>query len=164
MAIIFRYYDPNVIKFSKEMKMPNEFSGIERRLDELNERLARLEPLKEKERSEFDVDPYLRDIVERNLEVAAQCCIDLCHRIIVLEDARKPTDYYEAILMMGELGVLPTDFARHLAPLAGFRNVLIYEYLGIDWGHVYKNLLALNDLVVFADYIRRWLSQKARAE
>jgi uncharacterized protein YutE (UPF0331/DUF86 family) len=141
--------------------MPNEFSGIERRLNELDERLARLEPLKEKKRSEFDADPYLRDIAERNLEVAAQCCLDLCHRIIVVEEARKPTDYYEAILMMGELGVLPADFARHLSPLAGFRNILIHEYLGIDWDHVYKNLQSLNDLVLFADYIRSWLSQKS---
>jgi hypothetical protein len=52
--------------------MKPEFSGIERRLDELNERLARLEALKGKLRSEFDADPYLRDIVERNLEVAAR--------------------------------------------------------------------------------------------
>ena len=39
--------------------MPPEFSGIERRLDELNERLSRLEPLREKARAEFDEDPYL---------------------------------------------------------------------------------------------------------
>ena len=36
-----------------------EFSGIERRLDELNERLARLEALKAKPRSDFDADFYL---------------------------------------------------------------------------------------------------------
>ena len=65
--------------------MTPEFSGIERRLDELNERLARLEPLRKKARNEFDADPYLRDIVERNLEVAIQCCIDISHRIISIE-------------------------------------------------------------------------------
>ena len=70
--------------------MTAEFSGIERRLDELSERLARLKPLRDKPRHEFDQDPYLRDIVERNLEIAAQCCIDISHRIISLEDARKP--------------------------------------------------------------------------
>ena len=36
-----------------------EFSGIERRLDELNERLARLEPFREKQRSDFEEDAYL---------------------------------------------------------------------------------------------------------
>ena len=83
------------------MEMPNEFSGIERRLDELNERLARLEPFKTKAKIEIDADPYLRDIIERNLEIAAQCVIDICHRLIVLENARKPEDYYEAITIMG---------------------------------------------------------------
>jgi uncharacterized protein YutE (UPF0331/DUF86 family) len=62
--------------------MATEFSGIERRLDELSERLARLQPLTAKARQDFAADPYLRDIVERNLEIAAQCCLDIAHRII----------------------------------------------------------------------------------
>lgn len=142
--------------------MPSEFNGIERRLDELNERLARLHPLQDKSLSEFDADPYLRDIVERNLEVAAQCVIDICHRIIAIENARKPTDYYEAILIMSELTVLPPDFARQLAPLAGFRNILVHGYLGIEWDQVYRNLQHLNDLETFSKHIRRWLANKHR--
>ncbi len=98
-------------------------------MDELSERLARLTPLRERPRSDVDSDPYLRDIVERNLEVAAQCCIDICHRIIALEGARKPRDHHEAIMRMGELGVPPPEFAANLAPIAGFRNILIHEYL-----------------------------------
>jgi uncharacterized protein YutE (UPF0331/DUF86 family) len=119
--------------------------------------LARLRPLQSKRRTDFDEDPYLRDIVERNLEVAAQCCIDICHRIIALENALKPQDYYEAILRVGELGVLPSDFARHLAPIAGFRNILIHEYLIINWDEVYQSLQQLDDLEDFADHVRRWL-------
>ena len=109
-----------------------EFSGIERRLDELNERLQRLEPLKERPRHEFRNDPYLRDIVERNLEIAAQCCIDIGNRIISLERAPKPQDYYESILRLAELNVLPGEFAERLAPLAGFRNILVHEYIAVD--------------------------------
>ncbi|MDD5368800.1 MAG: DUF86 domain-containing protein [Anaerolineaceae bacterium] len=142
--------------------MPDEFNGIARRLDELIDRLARLEPLRDHKRAEFDADPFLRDIAERNLEVSAQCCIDLCHRIIVLENARKPIDYYESIMMMGELGILSADFARRLAPLAGFRNILIHEYLGIDWDQVYKNLQNLDDLHKFAQEIQGWLANKQR--
>jgi len=108
--------------------MPTEFSGIERRLDELSDRLARLQPLTDKTRGDFEEDPYLRDIVERNLEIAAQCCLDIAHRIISLERARKPVDYYDAMLRMGELGVLPPEFALRLAPLAGFRNILAGLY------------------------------------
>jgi uncharacterized protein YutE (UPF0331/DUF86 family) len=132
-------------------------------LDELNERLARLEALQDKARAEFDSDPYLRDIVERNLEIAAQCCIDICHRIIALENYRKPVDYYEAIMIMSELDILPADFARTLAPIAGFRNILIHEYLGIDWDKVYEHLRGLEDLLSFHQYIRQWLLNRLKS-
>lgn len=141
--------------------MRPEFNGIERRLAELSERLARLEPLRDKKRQEFDQDPYLRDIVERNLEVAAQCCIDICHRIVSLLGAPLPVDYYDAILQMGNLGVLPADFARHLAPLAGFRNILVHEYLQVDWDEVFLNLQGIENLTNFANYIRQWLRQQS---
>ena len=79
---------------------------------------------------------------------------------ISLENARKPIDYYDAILRMGELGVLPPDFARHMAPLAGFRNILVREYLSVDWDHVHRNLQHPEDLERFASLIRVWLQQR----
>ena len=129
-------------------------------MDELSERLGRLEPLKSKSKVEFDRDPYLRDIAERNLEVAAQCVLDISHRLISVTGALKPRDYYEAILRLGELGVLPPDFAAHLAPLAGFRNILVHEYLSVDWQEVYRNLQQIDDLAKFADLVRQWLRQE----
>jgi uncharacterized protein YutE (UPF0331/DUF86 family) len=130
-------------------------------LDELSERLARLQALSEKARSAFDQDPYLRDVVERNLEIAAQCCIDISNRIVSLLGARKPIDYYGALLSMGELGVVPPDFARRIAPLAGLRNVLVHDYLATDWDQVYANLRRVEDLEEFAGYVRRWLAERA---
>ena len=141
--------------------MTAEFRGIERRLDELSERLSRLEPLKSKARVEFEEDAYLRDIVERNLEIAAQSCIDICHRLIAVEKARKPADYYESFLILGELGVLPVEFAQRMAPLAGFRNVLVHEYLGVDWDIVYQHLQRLDELYRFGEYVRGWLNREA---
>ena len=111
--------------------------------------------------AKFDQDPYLRDIVERNLEVAAQCCIDISHRIITLEGARKPTDYYEAILSLGELGVLPAEFARHLAPLAGFRNILVHEYEEIDDDIVYQSIpICLRQYLKYMELINLHLNCK----
>ncbi len=114
----------------------------------------------DEERSAFDRNAFLRDVAERNLEVAAQCVIDICHRIVTLEGAQKPTDYYEAILRMGEIGVLPTDFAERLAPIAGFRNVLIHEYLGIDWDLVYESLHSIGQLEIFLEHINRWMRKR----
>jgi len=60
---------------------------------------------------------------------------------------------------MGELGVLPPDFARSLAPIAGFRNILVHEYLGVDWDYVYDHLQNLDDLERFGILVHHWLAQ-----
>ncbi len=94
--------------------------------------MLKLEPLKTKTSDEFAADPYLKDIVERNLEVAAQACIDIANRIISMEQMEKPRDAYGAIGMLGKVDVIPSELAQRLAPIAGFRNILVHEYLEID--------------------------------
>ena len=106
-------------------------------------------------------DPYLQDIVERNLEVSAQAVIDIANRIISIEGLENPRDYYEAIIRLGESGILPKDFAQHLAPIAGFRNILVHDYMDINWDEVYNNLLQLNDISHFIDIVKAWMRQKA---
>ncbi len=51
--------------------MTPEFSGIERRLEKLNECLQKLEVLQGKPKEELLGDTYLQDIVERNFQVLA---------------------------------------------------------------------------------------------
>ena len=73
----------------------------------------------------------------------------------------KPKDYYGSIIRLGEESILPIDFAQKFAPVAGFRNILIHEYLDIDWDEVYKNLKKTNQFYKFMDYIKKWLSQRS---
>ncbi|MBC8499202.1 MAG: DUF86 domain-containing protein [Candidatus Atribacteria bacterium] len=139
--------------------METEFSGIEQRLERLKKCLIKLEPFKEKNKEEFLRDEYLQDIVERNLEVAIQSCIDIANRIISLDELEKPKDYYGSIIRLGEESILPYDFAQKFAPITGFRNILIHEYLDIDWDEVYKNLKKIDQFYKFMNYIKKWLSQ-----
>ena len=87
--------------------MKPEFSGIERRLEKLSVCLKKLDPFKEKKKDEILQDPYLQDIIERNLEVSAQAVIDIANRIISIEGLEKPLDYYQAILRLGEAEIIP---------------------------------------------------------
>ena len=64
--------------------MTPHWNGIEQRLELLKGCLLKLEPLKAETSDEFVSDLYLKDIVERNLEVAAQACIDIANRIIFM--------------------------------------------------------------------------------
>lgn len=138
--------------------MTPEFNGMERRLDELHQRLTRLEDLAERSREDFARESDLRDIAERNFEIAVQCCIDIANRIISLEGAEKAADYYSSIMRLAELEVIPAELARSLAPMTGFRNVLIHEYTRVDWDEVYRMFDRLNDLWSFASHISAWIN------
>ncbi|MBU1290539.1 DUF86 domain-containing protein [bacterium] len=46
------------------------------------------------------------------------------------------------------------------APVAGLRNILIHEYINIDWEEIYKNLLGIEQFYKFMNYIKKWLLQK----
>jgi uncharacterized protein YutE (UPF0331/DUF86 family) len=122
--------------------------------------LQKLEPFKSKTKEELLKDTYLQDIVERNLEVSAQAVIDIANRIISIEGLEKPKDYYEAIIRLGESGILPRKFSQSLAPIAGFRNILVYDYMDINWDEVYNNLLQLNDISQFMDHIKSWMRNR----
>jgi len=62
-------------------------------------------------------------------------------------------------MRLSESNVLPEEFARNLASIAGFRKILAHEYLGIDWDEVYKNLQEMDELVRFAELVRKWMLQ-----
>lgn len=130
-------------------------------MERLSDCLNKLEPLTERSRTEFRDDPYLRDIVERNLEVAAQAVIDISNRSISVEQAPKPEGYRPAIERMGELDVIEAEFAETLAPLAGFRNLLVHEYVELDWDLVYDHLQNLDQLRRFESAIRDWVGERS---
>ncbi len=129
-------------------------------MEKLSVCLNKLEPFQSKEKEELLQDPYLQDIIERNLEVSAQSVIDIANRIISIENLEKPLDYYDAIMRLGEAGILPLKFAKKLAPIAGFRNILVHDYLDINWDEVYKNLHQLDDIVRFTKQIKTWMKEK----
>ena len=144
--------------------MKPEFSGIERRLEKLSVCLKKLEPFKAKDKDEILQDAYFQDIVERNLEVVAQAVIDISNRIISIEGLEKPRDYYEAIMRLGESGILPLEFARKLAPIAGFRNVLVHDYLDLNWDEVHKNLHQLQDISKFMNQVKIWMRKRLKVK
>ncbi len=87
----------------------------------------------------------------------------MANRIISIEDAQKPRDYYEAFLILGNIQALPSDFARKMAPVAGFRNILVHEYIGLDWDLVYDHLHRLEDFYEFEEYIKKWARRESNS-
>jgi len=81
-----------------------------------------------------------------------------------MEQLEKPSDAYGAIEVLGKIGVLPRELAERLAPIAGFRNILMHEYLEIDWNEVLCNLQRMGDLYNFMEHIKKWLKDRTHSD
>lgn len=49
--------------------------------------------------------------------------------------------------------MLPEDLASMMKQIAGFRNVLVHEYLGLDPKIVCKSLKKIDDFKKFVKYV-----------
>jgi len=83
-----------------------------------------------------------RDIVERELEKAAQCCIDIGARLISVRGWRRASDNHGVFDVLAENQVIHADLARRTKQLVGLRNVLAHEYRSIRNDEVHRVLLA----------------------
>ena len=88
-----------------------------------------------------------RDIVERELEKATQCCIDIGARLVSLRGWRSASDNHEVFDVLAENGVIHTELARRSKQLVGLRNVLAHEYRSIRNDEVHRLLLACPPLL-----------------
>ena len=62
--------------------------------------------------------------------------------------------------VLGKVGVLTPEFAERLAPLAGFRNILVHEYLVVDPVKVHDILIrGRADLMEFGRQIALYLER-----
>ncbi|MFH1652753.1 MAG: DUF86 domain-containing protein [Pseudomonadota bacterium] len=89
---------------------------------------------------EFVEDSDNIDIAERNLELAIEAMLDIGNHIIASLCFEKPNDYFDIVITLGRHKVIPNDFAQKVAPLAGLRNRLVHDYLGINYKTLHKNI------------------------
>ena len=78
---------------------------------------------------EFIADHILNAATERHFQVAIQAAIDIGSIIISQISNGVSRNYKEIFLHLGEIGILPTEFAKNMAKMAQFRNVLVHLYL-----------------------------------
>ncbi len=129
-------------------------------LGRLRDYTEKLRPFRARSESEITADYTALWAVERGMQLAAQCVLDICNHIVSEVATERPANYRELILTAGRLGLMPEEFARPLSGLAGFRNVLVHEYAKVDPSEVYRNLTeGLPDLDRFADYVRQFLER-----
>ena len=132
---------------------------IEARLKKLEEILILLKQLRGKPKEKLQEDQITYYALERNLEVAIQCILDIGNHIISIENWRSPKDYKDILKVLGETGVLPEAFAKKIMKMAGLRNILVHSYLEIDDTKIIDFLKQLDDFTQFMKHIKLYLEK-----
>lgn len=136
------------------------------RLAELREHLEHLEKLRESRSPDSQSlrdDISLRNDVFQSLLVVCQAVIDVSGEIAG-RHGLSFHDYTEAVLRLSGVHGFSADLVDELAELPGFRNVLIHEYVSVDYGRVVAALKQLDRVRQFTRLAAEELSRLSAAE
>lgn len=133
---------------------------VANRISKLRGYLKVLRGLQKASFEEFVSDPRVRYSVERCLHLAIECTINIGNHIISALQLRKPEEYSDVAVILKENGVIPSEFAEEFVKMIRFRNILVYDYVGLDLSRVYSFLQGrLGDFELFIKYITKFLKR-----
>lgn len=112
----------------------------------------------------YQRDKMLRRYTERMLHMAIDTCIQVGLSILTAEAMRRPENYHDIFIVLGENSILPPALVDSLTALVEFRNLLVYEHTAVDDAMVYGLAKKrLGDLSIFARVARAYLRQSANS-
>jgi uncharacterized protein YutE (UPF0331/DUF86 family) len=131
------------------------------RFRHLRDYLKILREIQKINKNSFISDYHYYGLAERYLQLAIECILDIGNMLIVSFDLRKPSDRQEIIDILEEGKIISSLLATRLSGIAGFRNLLIHEYVKIDREKVYQVLKTrIPDIEAFAKGITKFLKKK----
>ena len=137
-----------------------DVSVVRRHLLALDAALVRLRRHAGRPLATLRDDPDTQWIVERGLQLCAQNVLDIATHLAASAGHDAP-DYARALDVLGDLGVLPAEFAARFRGVAGFRNVLVHGYLDVDLTRVHSLLNEhLDDFAEFARHVDAFLARR----
>ena len=130
---------------------------VQRHLAALREALANLRRHAGSTPEMLRADMDLCWTVERGLQLCAQNSIDVATHLVAAAGFDAP-DYASAIDRLTRMDVLPGPFGARFRRIAGFRNVLVHDYIKVDLEVVSRVLGEnLDDFEEFARLVERHL-------
>ena len=110
------------------------------RLRHLRERIERLKSRQSVAREDFYTKSDERDVVERNFQIAIECCLDIAKHIVVGRELQRPQELREVFLVLGQADLISKEFAETMAAFAGLRNILVHHYMVVEPEKLYSHL------------------------
>lgn len=132
---------------------------IKRKLKELEQNLVYLKQIA----YDINLENLKSDMIrywgiERGIQISIECIIDISNIIISVSGQEKPDTYRDIMLKMSDLDVVSVAFAKRLANMAGFRNILVHDYTKIESEVIIKILEEdINDFIKYTTEVSKWM-------
>ncbi len=133
---------------------------ITRLLESLSERVELIRPLQLLTLKELTADVLRWNGLLHVLQVSVEHVTDICSHLLAGNDIAVPDNHRLVIEKAGHSGFLPLEFAERIAPMAGFRNIVVHHYLSLDPAKVddivHNHLSDFDEFSAYIlDYLRR---------
>ena len=102
------------------------------RLDALKNYLHELDHYAQYSFEDLKADFVKYRATQHSLLLAAQAIVDIAMHIVAGDLGVAVESYRQAVVELGNKGVIEVELATRLAPFAGFRNILVHDYLVVD--------------------------------
>ena len=121
-----------------------------RRLDALESYLGRLRSLGSAAEADYLAEPGIHELAARYMHLAVEAAIDLANHWIADQGLRTPESNRDSFTVLEEAGEIEATLAERMRGWAGFRNVLVHDYIGIDHRIAYAAIRdELDDIAAF---------------
>lgn len=127
---------------------------ILKRLDQLENKINYLQGIEQFGKEEFSNNPDIYFRYERALHLALEAVIDLGNHLIADQNLRTPESNRDVFKVLYENNLIKKDLYSKLGKMAGFRNILVHDYLTLDRELEYEIIRTnLDDLRKFMEMI-----------
>lgn len=134
-------------------------------LESLREYVKLLRSAQSESLASVTADPIRYNGIIHLLQLCVEHVTDIGAHILAGSGLEMPDEYRDIIIKLGQHGIIPRDFAERIAPMAGFRNIVVHRYLTVDPAQVYAHLQhGLDDFERFIVHIYEHLQREGHIQ
>ncbi|MFW6035843.1 MAG: type VII toxin-antitoxin system HepT family RNase toxin [Halothermotrichaceae bacterium] len=129
-----------------------------KRLNNLKDNLNYLKGIKDFSKNEFSSDPDIYFRYERSLHLAIEAVLDIGNHLIADQRLRTPESNRDIFKILVDNNIIDKDLSEKLMKMAGFRNILVHDYLSLDRELEYEIILNnINDIKEFIKIVVKYI-------
>lgn len=134
---------------------PLDYNTIQAKLLRLESNISLLEKYAALTTQAFLHDPTVQGATLHYLVESIEIIIDIANHLLA-DRGVSPVNYYDTILQLGKIKIVPSAFAKRHADMTKFRNLIVHVYMDVDVPKVYRMLrTAPKTLRQFARYFEK---------